>query len=198
MDEKSDTRNRGFEEAHLAQTRSSNNGRRRGLSAYFKDLTICRFCYAVCLTLTAWFILHTVETSYQRSHLPATRSYVPVAETILAEQNATKVALEAHVMSKCPDAKACLEMLVVPAMEQISGKVDFRLSYIGRYVKYSQTTSTCAEQCPLTEGGYAVLTLTLTPYPACTALPNALAISSSSAPRIFTRPPNSTSASPTA
>ncbi|KAF6229308.1 hypothetical protein HO133_007424 [Letharia lupina] len=41
------------------------------------------------------------------------------------------VPLEAHVMSKCPDAKQCLEELVVPAMEQVVDMVNFRLSYIG-------------------------------------------------------------------
>ena len=45
-----------------------------------------------------------------------------------------KVPLEAHVMSKCPDAKDCLRDLVVPAMEKVVDKVDFRLSFIGRYV----------------------------------------------------------------
>ena len=42
------------------------------------------------------------------------------------------VPLEAHVMSKCPDARDCLRDLVVPAMESIAEKVDFRLSFIGR------------------------------------------------------------------
>ncbi|KZF23159.1 hypothetical protein L228DRAFT_105371 [Xylona heveae TC161] len=42
-----------------------------------------------------------------------------------------KVALEAHIMSKCPDAKVCLHDLVVPAMERVSEKVNFTLSYIG-------------------------------------------------------------------
>ena len=41
------------------------------------------------------------------------------------------VPLEAHIMSKCPDARDCLRDLVVPAMERIVDKVDFRLSYIG-------------------------------------------------------------------
>ncbi len=44
----------------------------------------------------------------------------------------TLVPLEAHIMSKCPDAKTCLQDLVVPAMEQIVKKVDFQLSYIGK------------------------------------------------------------------
>ena len=43
-----------------------------------------------------------------------------------------KVPLEAHIMSKCPDAQACLQQLVVPAMEQISDKVDFGLSFIAK------------------------------------------------------------------
>ena len=53
-------------------------------------------------------------------------------QSIHAKSNQTDlVPLEAHVMSKCPDAKTCLEELVVPAMEQVVDIVDFRLSYIG-------------------------------------------------------------------
>lgn len=43
----------------------------------------------------------------------------------------SKVALEAHIMSKCPDAKDCLHDMILPAMQNISDKVDFKLSYIG-------------------------------------------------------------------
>lgn len=43
-----------------------------------------------------------------------------------------KIPLEAHIMSKCPDAKACLQDLVLPAMEKVNDKVDFRLSFIAR------------------------------------------------------------------
>ena len=42
-----------------------------------------------------------------------------------------RVALEAFVMSKCPDARDCLHDLVVPAMEEVSSLVDFRVSFIG-------------------------------------------------------------------
>lgn len=48
------------------------------------------------------------------------------------EPSSNRVPLEAHIMSKCPDAKYCLQQLVVPAMEQIHDKVDFSLSFIGR------------------------------------------------------------------
>lgn len=49
-----------------------------------------------------------------------------------AISHVNKVPLEAHIMSKCPDARDCLQQLVVPAMERISDKVDFKLSFIGR------------------------------------------------------------------
>ncbi|KAF2708953.1 hypothetical protein K504DRAFT_433665 [Pleomassaria siparia CBS 279.74] len=44
----------------------------------------------------------------------------------------TKVPLEVHIMSKCPDARDCLQNLVLPAMQNVSDKVDFRLSFIGK------------------------------------------------------------------
>lgn len=45
----------------------------------------------------------------------------------------SRVPLEAHIMSKCPDARDCLRDLVVPAMEQVVDKVNFTLSFIGLY-----------------------------------------------------------------
>ncbi|KAF5667845.1 gamma interferon inducible lysosomal thiol reductase [Fusarium heterosporum] len=42
------------------------------------------------------------------------------------------VPLEAHIMSKCPDAKDALEQLVLPVMQRVHDKVNFTLSYIGR------------------------------------------------------------------
>ena len=53
------------------------------------------------------------------------------SSTSSSSSNDTKVPLEAHIMSKCPDARDCLRDLVVPAMEQVVSKVDFTLSYIG-------------------------------------------------------------------
>ena len=55
----------------------------------------------------------------------------PNGHPMTHKKNATKVALEAHVMSKCPDAKDCLRELVVPAMEKIHDMVEFKLSFIG-------------------------------------------------------------------
>ncbi|KAF2265730.1 hypothetical protein CC78DRAFT_542975 [Lojkania enalia] len=48
------------------------------------------------------------------------------------ERGAAKVPLEVHIMSKCPDARDCLQELVVPSMANVSDKVDFRLSFIGK------------------------------------------------------------------
>lgn len=39
--------------------------------------------------------------------------------------------------SKCPDARDCLELLILPAMAQVADKVDFRLSYIGTPTHYN-------------------------------------------------------------
>ncbi|KAJ5200438.1 Gamma interferon inducible lysosomal thiol reductase GILT [Penicillium cf. griseofulvum] len=50
----------------------------------------------------------------------------------------TKIPLEAHIMSKCPDAQDCLQKLVLPAMEKISDKVDFKLSFIASVSKHSE------------------------------------------------------------
>ncbi|KAK0661947.1 hypothetical protein DIS24_g2231 [Lasiodiplodia hormozganensis] len=43
-----------------------------------------------------------------------------------------KVPLEAHIMSKCPDALDCLQLLVLPTMVEISDRINFTLSYIGK------------------------------------------------------------------
>ena len=41
------------------------------------------------------------------------------------------VPFEAHIMSKCPDAKDCLKEMVLPTMQRVYDKVNFTLSYIG-------------------------------------------------------------------
>jgi hypothetical protein len=41
------------------------------------------------------------------------------------------VPLEAHIISKCPDTKDALRELILPVMQKVHDKVDFKLSYIG-------------------------------------------------------------------
>ena len=67
-----------------------------------------------------------IANGKQNVHKPASAS--------VAKQNVTRVPLEAHIMSKCPDSKYCLENLVLPTMQNVSDKVDFKLSFIGMYV----------------------------------------------------------------
>ncbi|KAI6759542.1 hypothetical protein HG530_010222 [Fusarium avenaceum] len=57
----------------------------------------------------------------------------PIVEVTSDVQTTDRlVPLEAHIMSKCPDAKEALELLVLPVMERVHDKVNFTLSYIGR------------------------------------------------------------------
>ena len=54
------------------------------------------------------------------------------------------IPLEAHIMSMCPDARDCLESLVVPAMALLpASAVNFTLSFIGR-----PTASDGGVECP--------------------------------------------------
>ncbi|POR36943.1 Uncharacterized protein TPAR_02857 [Tolypocladium paradoxum] len=41
------------------------------------------------------------------------------------------VPLEAHIISKCPDTRDALRQLILPVMQRVHDKVDFKLSYIG-------------------------------------------------------------------
>ena len=43
-----------------------------------------------------------------------------------------KVDFDVHLMSMCPDARDCMELLVSPAMQQVASKVKFRIDFIGR------------------------------------------------------------------
>lgn len=68
---------------------------------------------------------------------PSPASQRPLAGSMAPAE--IKIPFEAHIMSKCPDAKDCLQKLVLPAMEKISDKVDFKLSFIARQASQSST-----------------------------------------------------------
>jgi Gamma interferon inducible lysosomal thiol reductase (GILT) len=70
--------------------------------------------------------------SYSGSTDQATTDADIVATTPAQNKVEKLVPLDVHVMSKCPDARDCLQKLIIPAMEKISDKVDFQLSFIGR------------------------------------------------------------------
>ncbi|KAJ5811650.1 hypothetical protein N7474_007951 [Penicillium riverlandense] len=82
-----------------------------------------------------------------------------------AEVQTKKIPLEAHIMSKCPDAQVCLQELVVPAMEKISDKVDFRLSMIATVSEKSSDIE-CMHGPPECIGDMLMLCAANLPFPA--------------------------------
>lgn len=73
-----------------------------------------------------------------RSAFVSNHHYAPDGrQTLLPEieeqVDRPKVELEAHGMSRCPDFKDCLRELILPTMERVSDRVNFTLSFIGRY-----------------------------------------------------------------
>jgi len=108
----------------------------------FREWTPRRIFVILLLTLTVWLLTRHLNNTYNISLNREALSGVqksPLGQAlVVAEKNVTRVPLEAHIMSKCPDAQDCLQMLVLPTMEIIHDKVDFRLSFIGRrvYVHY--------------------------------------------------------------
>ncbi|KAK2731974.1 hypothetical protein FQN55_004302 [Onygenales sp. PD_40] len=75
-----------------------------------------------------------------------------------------RVPLEAHVMSQCPDARDCLEKLIVPTMVQVHDKVDFRLSFIGT-VSNSSSDVACMHGPSECVGDMIILCAANIPYP---------------------------------
>lgn len=59
-------------------------------------------------------------------------SYAPDTQKPVAANTKALVPLEAHIMSKCPDAKDCMRQLVLPTMQRVVDKVNFTLSFIGQ------------------------------------------------------------------
>jgi hypothetical protein len=99
-----------------------------------------RIATAIFLILTLWALTravvnHALFDPQNGFELGGTPLEQGLTTEIYNAAAATKVPLEAHIMSKCPDAKYCLQELVVPTMERVSDKVDFRLSFIGRWVR---------------------------------------------------------------
>ena len=136
MDEKSPTLQ------DLPRSSSPTDRRRRSrnyweaFAASWRDRSIRRLIIVICFITTVWAL-------FSRSGLPSDKAAgtekddesgasLDHPDGVFA--NYTRVPLEAHIMSKCPDTRRCIPGLVVPAMEKISDKVDFELSFLGRYV----------------------------------------------------------------
>ena len=86
------------------------------------------------MALVALCFYYYVRPAASFEFLPRVSSYSPTHEVdtqkTITNTNAL-VPLEAHIMSKCPDAKDCLQQMVLPVMQRVVDKVEFKLSYIG-------------------------------------------------------------------
>jgi hypothetical protein len=98
-----------------------------------RDRTFRRLCIAVCLILACWTLTHYHIPHLLESEAPGSqRTTEDEASQTSNENNTSHVVLEAFIMSKCPDARACIQELVVPAMEKLSDKIEFEMDFIGR------------------------------------------------------------------
>ncbi|CEL08982.1 hypothetical protein ASPCAL12126 [Aspergillus calidoustus] len=120
------------EELPLATNQSSSQ-RRRPFSRIVSFLGVIS-----CLWLALhWFpiILPKLKLSSCYHHAQSNHDVTSLDDAqgswinpVLADSE--RIPFEAHIMSKCPDARDCLRELVVPTMERVGDKVDFELSFI--------------------------------------------------------------------
>ncbi|KFY59283.1 hypothetical protein V496_05733 [Pseudogymnoascus sp. VKM F-4515 (FW-2607)] len=93
------------------------------------------FAVALMVAVVLYFAFTTTTTVFDFSGFTSTACHHQTsnnAAPAVVERAGKLVPLEAHVMSKCPDTRACLRELVLPAMERVSSKVDFTLTFLGR------------------------------------------------------------------
>ncbi|KAJ4416240.1 hypothetical protein N0V85_002364 [Neurospora sp. IMI 360204] len=100
-----------------------------------------RFLIAVCLMVMVWTLCgldmdlddNDALSEWSLEQMPLTTITIPTTDADVGGDVAGHelVALEAHIMSKCPDARDCLRELVLPAMQRVYTKVNFTLSFIG-------------------------------------------------------------------
>lgn len=93
----------------------------------YSSTVIRRIILAIVASLATISLFHT---AYERCHYHKPRPQP--ADINSVETDANKVPLEIHVMSKCPDARDCLRELILPTMVEVSDRVQFTMSFIGR------------------------------------------------------------------
>ncbi|EER24529.1 hypothetical protein D8B26_005140 [Coccidioides posadasii str. Silveira] len=101
---------------------------------------------ATCLCLAIYCFSHQSHLLTRPSAIMKDRTQSPISnvgDNAGQDPNPSskKVPLEAHIMSKCPDAKNCFLDLIVPAMVKVHDKVDFKLSFIGNVSESSSDVS---------------------------------------------------------
>ncbi|KAI9053045.1 hypothetical protein LZ554_003315 [Drepanopeziza brunnea f. sp. 'monogermtubi'] len=85
---------------------------------------VVALCYLLWTTVSRPSLFHFCRTAEQSDVASG------VSKDNLQDQKAL-VPLEAHIMSKCPDARDCLRDMVLPTMQKVIDKVNFTLSFIG-------------------------------------------------------------------
>lgn len=99
--------------------------RHRVIAGLGRSLATLLLCFCAYIWINELFPESASENDFSRSASEGSQSQPKLSDN-------QKVPLEAHVMSKCPDARDCLRQLVVPAMEQVSDLVEFDLNFIAR------------------------------------------------------------------
>ncbi|PGH34237.1 hypothetical protein GX50_02914 [[Emmonsia] crescens] len=134
-----------------------------------------RLFLLICLSLITYALIHKSHFPYGYiDNVKQASGTVDLASSIRANNhnndalvvvdNSNRVHLEAHIMSKCPDAKYCLEELIVPTMVQMHDKVDFRLSFIGSVSNKSSDVS-CLHGPDECVGNMIILCAANLPFP---------------------------------
>lgn len=121
MDEKLGYRYANFGKPAHATMKPYSRPPRRFRPLLILTLVVLGFYYYV-RPLTPFAVVPDIAIIAPKHATPAEK---PIVDT------SALVPFEAHIMSKCPDAKDCLRMLVLPAMQRVIEKVNFTLSYIG-------------------------------------------------------------------
>ena len=100
--------------------------------------------FLLTLLIALWHLKDVQSSRYykQEALVPAPKNVdsqrlsgevTPSAHLSTTNSTPWKVPLEAHIMSKCPDARDCIVDLIVPVMAGLpSEMVNFTLSYIGQ------------------------------------------------------------------
>lgn len=90
---------------------------------------------AVLFLVGLWHISETLPTHASKTlkkPISTKHTQTHKQQPLSAAKSPKLVQLEAHIMSKCPDAQDCILDLIVPAMSRLDpSHVNFTLSYIG-------------------------------------------------------------------
>lgn len=131
------------EKLSTRHSQESNASLHRPLRSSLRSRVIGHFLPVVLLTSAVLLLFRSVFISHGRYDASKDLEFVGSSKLKQGVTGEHKVELEAHIMSKCPDAKDCLQKLVVPVMAQVSDKVDFMLSYIGKSVHLAMGMAIC-------------------------------------------------------